>query len=111
MEILDRLERLKEEHRDAKGELSYESHTCLQARAIIQGLTNRVAELEKAENAGQRMEENFAGLREVLKAINVNMELMVNVLKDIVDASTSTRGDKHETPLQGDTGRDAEGGR
>jgi hypothetical protein len=85
MEILDRLERLKEEHRDAKGELSYESNTCLQARAIIEGLTNRVAELEKAESAEQRMEENFAGLREVLHAINNNMQLMVNVLKTAVD--------------------------
>jgi len=46
MEILDRLERLKEEHRDARGELSYESHTCLQAAAIIKGLDDRVRQLE-----------------------------------------------------------------
>jgi hypothetical protein len=85
MDILDRLETLKERHRDANGVLSHESHTCLQAKAIIEGLRHTVAEYEKAQNAEQRMEENFAGLREVLHAINNNMQIMVNVLKTAVD--------------------------
>jgi hypothetical protein len=46
VEILGRLEQLKEDHRDERGELSYESHTCLQAAAIIKGLDDRVRTME-----------------------------------------------------------------
>lgn len=74
MEILERLERLKEEHRDARGELSYESHTCLQAAAIIQGLDDRVVKLEKARRS--RFDHFFAAALHGILARSTAGDLM-----------------------------------